>query len=107
MGVRAIAPSELESSLRRGEELVLVDVRETLELAICRIEGSRHLQLSEFPLRARELDPARPTVCICHHGIRSAIAAAALAALGFERVFNLSGGIDRWAEEIDPRMARY
>jgi rhodanese-related sulfurtransferase len=58
-------------------------------------------------VRHVELDPDRPVVCICHHGIRSASAAGALAHLGFAQVWNLSGGIDRWAAEIDPAMRRY
>jgi rhodanese-related sulfurtransferase len=39
--------------------------------------------------------------------LRSANAAAALERLGFGEVYNLAGGVDRWAEEVDPRMARY
>lgn len=105
--IDAIEPTELRERLARGDELVLVDVREAGELAICRIAGALHVPLSELASRHPELDPARETVLICHHGIRSAHAAAALARSGFERVLNLSGGIDRWAREVDPTMARY
>ena len=58
-------------------------------------------------LAIRGLDPELPVVCICHHGVRSAKAASLLARAGFERLFNLSGGIDRWAQDVDPGMARY
>lgn len=102
-----LSPSELKRRLDDGEELVLLDVREPGETGLCRIEGSLEIPLSELSVRHVDLDPDAATVCICHHGIRSAHAAAALAELGFDRLFNLSGGIDRWAEEIDPSMTRY
>lgn len=105
--VRPLAPAELAARLARGEELVLLDVREPHEFELCRIEGSLHIPLAELSLRHVELDPEREIVCICHHGIRSANAAAALARLDFDRLCNLVGGVDRWAREVDPRMPRY
>jgi rhodanese-related sulfurtransferase len=107
MGVERLTPAELAARLRAGEPLVLLDVREAEELAICALPGSVHVPLGELSRRARELDPGAPTVCICHHGIRSAHAAAALERLGFERLFNLDGGVDRWADDVDPSMPRY
>lgn len=106
-GVGSLTPTELEARLARGDELVLLDVRERAEFELCRIPGSRNVPLSELSLRHVELDPERETVCICHHGIRSASAAAALARLDFERVANLVGGVERWAREVDPTMPRY
>lgn len=102
-----LAPADLAARLRAGEELVLVDVREPEEFALCRIEGSVPIPLGELAVRHVELDPDAPTVLICHHGIRSASAAAALADLGFEELYNLSGGVERWARDVDPGMPRY
>jgi rhodanese-related sulfurtransferase len=85
----------------------LLDVREPWEFEVCRIEGSRLIPLSQLPARLNELDPARPTVVICHHGVRSLRAAAFLEHCGFEDVVNLSGGIDAWARTVDPGMAVY
>ncbi len=102
-----IAPRDLHQRLEAGEDLVLLDVREADEFAFCRIEGSVSVPLSELSVRHVELDPDLPTVCICHHGIRSASAAQALAHLGFDELYNLSGGVERWAAELDPRMPRY
>jgi rhodanese-related sulfurtransferase len=107
VAVRPIEPSELKRRLEAGEELVLLDVREPDEVAICRIEGSLNVPMSEITARLAELDPNRPTVCICHHGIRSANVAAALERLEFDELYNLAGGIDRWAEEVEPSMGRY
>ncbi|MEZ6017864.1 MAG: rhodanese-like domain-containing protein [Planctomycetota bacterium] len=103
----ALFPKDLAARLAAGEALVLLDVREAEELAICALPGVTHVPLSELSVRHTELDPDAPTVCICHHGVRSAHAAAGLARLGFERLFNLVGGVDRWAAEVDRSMARY
>lgn len=105
--VESLTPAELRDRLAAGEELVLLDVRQPEELEVCRLEGARAIPLAELPRRVDELDPERATVCICHHGVRSAQAAALLAQAGFGRLFNLSGGVDRWAAEVDPSMARY
>ena len=105
--VESLTPSELQERLERGHAIVLLDVREPVEFELCRIEGSRNVPLSELSLRHVELDPEQVTVCICHHGIRSASAAAALKQLDFDRVANLLGGVERWAREVDPSMPRY
>lgn len=107
MAVAALTPAQVRARLAAGEDLVLLDVREGEERDLCAIEGSLHIPMGELALRHAELDPRRPTVCVCHHGIRSAHVAAALERLGFERLYNLSGGIDRWALEVEPGMARY
>lgn len=102
-----MAPRDLAKRLLSGADLVVVDVREKEELAICSIDGARHVPLGELPQRMSELDPARPTVCVCHHGVRSSHAAHYLAENGFDLLYNLSGGVDRWATEVDESMARY
>jgi rhodanese-related sulfurtransferase len=106
--MRQVAPAELHSWLAadRGSVTVL-DVREPWEFSLCRLEGSRHIPLGELPARADELDPSRPTVVLCHHGVRSLHAALFLERLGFADVANLRGGIDGWARGVDPAMAVY
>lgn len=105
--VGSISPTELRERLARGDDLFLLDVRQPEELAICRIEGATAIPLGELAGRTHELDPDREIVCICHHGVRSASAAMALEQFDFGKVWNLTGGIDRWAAEVDPGMPRY
>jgi rhodanese-related sulfurtransferase len=85
----------------------LLDVREPWEYQICSIAGSRLLPMRTLPAQLGELDAAQPIVCICHHGNRSANVAMWLWRQGFADVYNLSGGVDAWARQVDPKMATY
>ncbi len=105
--VDRLAPKELHARLAQGESFVLLDVRERDELELCRLPGAVHIPLGDLARRAGELDPAAHVVCICHHGMRSANAAVFLERLGFERVSNLQGGVERWATDVDPSFPRY
>ena len=89
------------------EPPVLVDVREPWEFELARIEGSLLVPLGELPRRVDELPRDRPLVMVCHTGRRSQNAAMFLAQSGFADVQNLSGGVERWAVEVDPSMRRY
>jgi molybdopterin/thiamine biosynthesis adenylyltransferase/rhodanese-related sulfurtransferase len=102
-----MTPRELRDLRARGEDHVLLDVREPGELAICRLGGGTHIPLAMLPLRVAELDPSRRTVVMCHHGVRSAQAVRWLSQHGFEKLHNLAGGIDAWSLEIDPAVPRY
>ena len=75
------------------QPVTLLDVREPWEVALCRMEGSLHIPLAQLPARLGELDPDRPTVVICHHGVRSLHAGAFLERQGFGDVVNLRGGL--------------
>jgi rhodanese-related sulfurtransferase len=107
MGIKTLTPKQFGERVRGGEDLLLVDVREPEEYELARVEGARLLPLSLFNEWAPTLDPERPTVFICHHGIRSAQVCAYLSRQGFEKIYNLSGGIDRWSAEVDPSIPRY
>ena len=98
---------ELQEMRARGDDFVLLDVREPGELAIARLGGETHIPMGVLPVRAGELDRARRVVVICHHGSRSALAARWLRGQGFESVFDLAGGIDGWSRDVDPSVPRY
>jgi rhodanese-related sulfurtransferase len=105
--VGEIDPGELKRRLDSGEDLLIVDVREAEELALARFPRAIHVPMGELPSRLAELDANREIVVVCHHGIRSAQVAMYLASNGFERVSNLSGGIDAWSATVDPLTPRY
>jgi rhodanese-related sulfurtransferase len=102
----SITPRELKAKLEAGEKPELLDVREPWEFELARIEGSRLIPLSELPKRFTELDPAAETVVICHYGSRSAYATRALGHVGFQKVLNLEGGLDAYAD-VDGSVSRY
>lgn len=102
-----ITPAELKTRMDRGDRLVIVDVREPHEYEISRIEGSRLLPLGQVPERMHELSSADEIILHCKAGLRSAKALAILRQAGFGRLRNLTGGIDRWTQEIDPTLPRY
>ena len=87
----------------------LIDVREEDEWAVARIVGAELLPLSQWPDIALEklTDKAQPLLIQCHHGGRSAHAAAWLIEQGFADVTNLAGGIDAWSAEVDAAVPRY
>jgi rhodanese-related sulfurtransferase len=104
-----VSPLQLAARLRESAPPRLLDVREPEELAIAALPGALHIPLGELAERIDELEAGRDLewVVICHHGVRSAMATGFLAANGFSRAINLSGGIDRWSLEVDPGVPRY
>jgi rhodanese-related sulfurtransferase len=102
-----IAPREVRQRLERGDKLLLVDVREKWEHDTARIDGARLIPLREIPAHLPELEDAEEIVMFCHHGMRSLDAAAWLRSQGLAGARSMSGGIDRWATEIDPGVPRY
>lgn len=90
---------------------LLLDVREPWEVALGTITlpGAQTLAwpMNGIPDRVAELDPARPIVCICHHGMRSAQVVAFLVRQGCMAVYNLAGGTDAWSARVDPSLPRY
>jgi rhodanese-related sulfurtransferase len=86
---------------------LLVDVREPDELAICAIPGARHIPMREIPALAADLPAGQPLLIMCHTGVRSRSVARFLRSSGRNDVSNIAGGIDAWADQIDPSLARY
>lgn len=102
-----LTPTDLHAMLADDIRLLLLDVREDDEVALCRLPDSVHIPMNLLPLRQNELPDDVPIVVYCHHGIRSLHSAMFLAQAGFETLYNLKGGIDAWAREVDTDMPRY
>jgi adenylyltransferase/sulfurtransferase len=92
---------------QEGRDFDLLDVRQPGEHAVATIEGARLVPLRELPQRLGELDPSRPLVVYCHHGMRSLHAVQLLRSQGFQRARSMAGGIDAWSCEVDPAVPRY
>ena len=107
MHIPQLSPAELQRWRQDGKAFLLLDVRTDEETAICALPDSSHIPMNLIPLRSNELPDGLPIVVYCHHGIRSLHTAMYLADAGFETLYNLQGGIDAWAAQIDENMARY
>jgi adenylyltransferase/sulfurtransferase len=105
--VPEITPLDLKARLDRGDDLVLLDVREPHETQICNLERSTLIPLGEVPRRLGEIDRGRDLVVYCRSGVRSARAVQFLARQGFDRAVNLAGGMLRWIDEVDPTQPKY
>lgn len=104
--MKVLDPCEASARFQSGE-LCLLDVRTPEEVALVAVEGALCLPLDQLPAHIDQLPRDRPLAVLCHHGIRSAHATLWLERQGFAPVFNVSGGIDRWAVDVDPHLARY
>src|SRR5438876_2521440 len=105
--IRAISVHDLKRKLAQAHSVTLLDVREPFEYEIARIEGSKLIPLSELRGRLDELGQEQEIIAMCKSGSRSANAVQLLQKAGFTQSFNLAGGIDAWANEIDPMMEKY
>ena len=97
---------ELKRRLDAGDDIFVLDVREPHEYQICNI-GGHLIPLNDLPSRVHELDSSREIVAHCKMGGRSAKAVDFLRQAGFTKVHNLAGGINAWAERVDPKMPKY
>jgi rhodanese-related sulfurtransferase len=102
-----ITPEELKAKQDRGESVTLVDVREPNEWAISDLPGSIKIPLATLPQRIADLPQDSEIVVYCRTGGRSGNAVQYLRRQGYQKALNLAGGINRWAEQIDPTMPRY
>ncbi len=104
-----ILPGELKNLMDDGDIDLLLDVRSTEEFELAKIEGSILIPLNELDGRFDEIGGFKEKliITICHHGVRSRMAAESLTQAGFENVKSLTGGIDAWAVEIDSSVLRY
>ena len=102
-----ISPSEASALVKNGEARI-VDVREPWEFTTARVEDSLLMPMGEVAARAhQELDPDERLVILCHLGVRSMNVAVWLRNQGFEQAQSVRGGIDAWATDVDPKVARY
>jgi adenylyltransferase/sulfurtransferase len=101
-----MTPEELKQRLDAGDDLFVLDVREPNEYQICNL-GGHLIPLNDLPKRVSELDSSREIVVHCKMGGRSAKAVDFLRQSGFGKVHNLAGGIQAWAERVDPKMPKY
>lgn len=107
-GVPQMSVQELKKRLDAGEKLFILDVREPHEFQIVNM-GGHLIPLGDVAGRLAELEPHRELEIVvhCKMGGRSQQAAQILRKAGFTNVQNLAGGIDAWAQKVNPSLPRY
>ena len=98
---------EVKKKIDRGDNFLLIDVREPHEYQICSIPSAKLIPLGELPKRVNELDSAVEIVAHCKSGMRSAKAVDFLKQAGFKKVKNMKGGILAWSDKVDPTVPKY
>jgi len=104
--VQGITVHELKRVLDSGTPVELFDVRTADERNTAKLAQAQHFDQAAQD-KLQKLDRDTPLYFHCHHGGRSQQAAEHYLRQGFKRVYNVLGGIDAWAAEIDKSMKRY
>jgi adenylyltransferase/sulfurtransferase len=102
-----IEPKDVKAKLDRGDNFLLLDVREPHEYQICNIPAAKLIPLGDLPKRLNELDPSAEIIAHCKSGMRSAKAVDLLKQSGFKKVRNMKGGILAWSDQVDPSVPKY
>ena len=97
----------MEKQLKNGSSPTIIDVREEFELEISKLEEAIHIPMNDIPKRLDELNVEDNYVIMCRTGVRSAQICEFLTNQNFKSVANLTGGINEWAQQVDPTQQVY
>jgi rhodanese-related sulfurtransferase len=105
--MKTMSPEKLKSLLDEGRDVQIIDIRESHEVESGNLGGS-HIPMAEVMDRIDEIRKDCPVVVHCKSGSRaSAMVFALQSEKGLENVYNLEGGLEAWAEKIDPQITVY
>ncbi|RYF01484.1 MAG: thiamine biosynthesis protein ThiF, partial [Oxalobacteraceae bacterium] len=107
-GPQKMSVQELADRLGKGDDIFLLDVRERPEYDLCHLDGATLIPVGMIPNNRKRIPTDRLVVVYCHHGMRSSNVVQYLYAQeGLTNLYNLDGGINAWARDIEPEMAVY
>ncbi len=93
------------AALQTGKIHFVIDVREPFEWELASLDGTINMPMNQ--LQINQIPKDRPGLVMCHHGMRSMYVIRHLQAQGFDKLINLTGGIDAWSREVDESVPRY
>jgi len=102
-----ITATALDARLKKGDKVVVLDVREPHEFKICHLPNALLIPVGDLAKRVHELDTADEIVIYCRGELRSQQAFRQLQQSGFKKLSLLEGGIEGWADEVDPDLPIY
>ena len=98
--IEEVTPAEVAAIRERGEQAILLDVREPNEWNLGRIPGAVFLPRGNLESKVEDAVPRDARVIVyCARGNRSALAADTMRQMGYESVASMSGGFQQWAME--------
>lgn len=113
-GAPEIRVQDVADMRERGEEFILLDIREQMELRLANLgEDALWIPLSDLAARREQAlteafdDKDANIVVFCHTGVRSAQVTAWLRQLGWDNAVSMAGGIEAYALQVDPDVGRY
>ena len=99
---------EVNEMIKENPILKIVDVREQWEYDKGHIKNSTHIPMGQIPGSIELFIDTNEYVIVCHHGIRSRTVALYLEQKGVKaNLYNLSGGMEQWSDDVDPNIAKY
>jgi len=102
-----VEPEDLQRLREAGALIRLIDIRRAAELEISHLEGAELIPFEQLFVVLKDVDPAQEIVLFCRTGVRSARGVRWLRQAGLTNVRHLAGGINAWAQEVDPAVAQY
>lgn len=113
-GIPEVSVQDVAHKRAESGDLILIDVRERSELRLANLgEGILWIPLSELAAKRLEALPEamqnkdQEIIVFCHTGVRSAQVAAWLQQQGWTNVWNMEGGIDAYARQVDASVGTY
>ena len=100
-------PLEVKEMIDSNPMVKVIDVREQWEFDKCHIENSVHIPMGKIPDSINHFEDSNEYVIVCHHGIRSRTVALYLEKNGVDNLYNLTGGLDKWSDDVDPNLEKY
>ena len=88
-----------------GADFIFLDVRLPQEKAVADI-GGIIIPVQILSQELHQVPKNKKIIVYCHHGVRSQAAVEILRSRGFD-AYSMTGGIDTWSREVDPKIARY
>jgi rhodanese-related sulfurtransferase len=104
--MRYLTPAELKEKLDRGEELQLIDTRDSLKYEECHIPGAINIPQIDLPEKINLVSRDKPVIIYCLYGVKSEAPFLYLREKAkIRNVFILEGGLYQWANDIDQSMS--
>jgi rhodanese-related sulfurtransferase len=104
--MKEVTPLELKKMMDAHEDFQLIDVREEYEADICTI-GGKLIPMGDIMQHVDEIAKDKKVIVHCRSGKRSATVIQMLEPQGFNNLYNLKGGILAYADDVDPKLAKY